>query len=205
MGPRFSRKATAITGAAARGWSAIWILSRSLPFSHSILNFRPAPLAQLAALYNQAWRWIRADYNDKTHMFNVFGLRPRQLCIHQPQPRMAADRHGCSGKIILAADTFQQSPRKRRAYVIPGCTHRFRWSRDLNISRGRATKKKACGSSRSGAHGVCPAGNGRHQTWRSRIICPRRLDLPVSPLRSKRSTRHGPVPDLTRRQNVCGV
>src|SRR5215204_3830448 len=35
-------------------------------------EFRPAPIKEIAALYSQAWRWIRADYNDKTHMFRVF-------------------------------------------------------------------------------------------------------------------------------------
>jgi hypothetical protein len=35
-------------------------------------EFRPAPLAQLASLYYQAWQWLRADYNDQTHLFRVF-------------------------------------------------------------------------------------------------------------------------------------
>jgi len=35
-------------------------------------EFRPAPLPELAALYNQAWRWLRKDYNDTTHLFSVF-------------------------------------------------------------------------------------------------------------------------------------
>ena len=35
-------------------------------------EFRPAPLTELAALYNQAWRWLRADFNDKMHLFSVF-------------------------------------------------------------------------------------------------------------------------------------
>jgi hypothetical protein len=34
-------------------------------------EFRPAPYTELAALYNQAWRWVREDYNDETHMFRV--------------------------------------------------------------------------------------------------------------------------------------
>ncbi len=36
-------------------------------------EFRPTPLPQLAALYNQAWRWLRQDYSDTTHLFTVFG------------------------------------------------------------------------------------------------------------------------------------
>src|SRR5436190_4693068 len=35
-------------------------------------EFRPAPLPELAAAYYQAWRWLRHDYNDKTHGFSMF-------------------------------------------------------------------------------------------------------------------------------------
>jgi hypothetical protein len=35
-------------------------------------EFRPAPLAQLASAYYQSWRWLRHDYNDKTHVLSVF-------------------------------------------------------------------------------------------------------------------------------------
>lgn len=37
-------------------------------------EFRPAPLRQLASAYYQAWRWLRRDYNDKTHMLSVFAF-----------------------------------------------------------------------------------------------------------------------------------
>jgi hypothetical protein len=37
-------------------------------------EFRPAPLNQLASAYYQAWRWLRHDYNDKTHMLSVFAF-----------------------------------------------------------------------------------------------------------------------------------
>jgi hypothetical protein len=37
-------------------------------------EFRPAPLDQLASAYYQAWRWVRHDYNDKTHAFSVFAF-----------------------------------------------------------------------------------------------------------------------------------
>jgi hypothetical protein len=35
-------------------------------------EFRPAPLSDLASLYNQAWRWIRGGYIDDRHTFNIF-------------------------------------------------------------------------------------------------------------------------------------
>ncbi len=37
-------------------------------------EFRPAPLDKLAGAYYQAWRWIRNDYNDKTHAFSIFAF-----------------------------------------------------------------------------------------------------------------------------------
>jgi hypothetical protein len=37
-------------------------------------EFRPAPLEQLASAYYQAWRWLRHEDNDKTHMLSVFAF-----------------------------------------------------------------------------------------------------------------------------------
>src|SRR5712691_10011998 len=37
-------------------------------------EFRPAPLAELASAYYQAWHWLRHDYNDKTHVLSVFAF-----------------------------------------------------------------------------------------------------------------------------------
>ena len=37
-------------------------------------EFRPAHLEQLASAYYQAWRWLRRDYDDKTHMLSVFAF-----------------------------------------------------------------------------------------------------------------------------------
>jgi hypothetical protein len=37
-------------------------------------EFRPAPLAELASAYYQAWSWLRHDYNDRTHVLSVFGF-----------------------------------------------------------------------------------------------------------------------------------
>jgi len=37
-------------------------------------EFRPAPLAQLASAYYQAWRYLRGDYNIKTHVLSVFAF-----------------------------------------------------------------------------------------------------------------------------------
>ena len=35
-------------------------------------EFRPAPLAQLAAAYFAAWSWLRNDFNTQTHLLSIF-------------------------------------------------------------------------------------------------------------------------------------
>lgn len=35
-------------------------------------QFRPTSINDLAAVYYQAWDWVRKDYNDDTHMFRIF-------------------------------------------------------------------------------------------------------------------------------------
>jgi hypothetical protein len=37
-------------------------------------EFRPAPLEKLASAYYQAWRWLRKDYGENTHMLSVFAF-----------------------------------------------------------------------------------------------------------------------------------
>jgi len=37
-------------------------------------QFRPAPLADIAALYYQAWKYLRHDYRDDTHLLSIFAF-----------------------------------------------------------------------------------------------------------------------------------
>jgi hypothetical protein len=37
-------------------------------------EFRPAPLPQVASAYYAAWRWLRNDYKDETHLLSVFAF-----------------------------------------------------------------------------------------------------------------------------------
>jgi hypothetical protein len=37
-------------------------------------EFRPAPLPQIAAAYYAAWRWLRNDFKDDTHLLSVFAF-----------------------------------------------------------------------------------------------------------------------------------
>ncbi len=81
-------------------------------------EFRPAPLTELGALYNQAWRWIRADYNDKTHMFNVFGYGRGNYSYINPSREWQQTGTGF-GKIILAHDAFITALAKENVAEVP--------------------------------------------------------------------------------------
>lgn len=37
-------------------------------------EFRPAPLAELAAVYHAAWQWLQRDYQPDRHLLNMFGF-----------------------------------------------------------------------------------------------------------------------------------
>jgi hypothetical protein len=37
-------------------------------------EFRPAPLSELASAYYAAWRWLRNDFHDDTHLLSVFAF-----------------------------------------------------------------------------------------------------------------------------------
>jgi hypothetical protein len=37
-------------------------------------EFRPAPLSQIASAYYAAWRWLRHDFKDETHLLSVFAF-----------------------------------------------------------------------------------------------------------------------------------
>ena len=68
-------------------------------------EFRPAQMTELAALYNQAWRWIRSDYNDETHMFRVFDYGRGNYSYINPKREWQQTGTGF-GKIILANHSF---------------------------------------------------------------------------------------------------
>ncbi len=81
-------------------------------------EFRPAPLPELAALYNQAWRWLRADYNDKTHMFRVFDYGRGNYSYISLSREWQQTGTGL-GKIILAHDNFTKALEKEGLTSFP--------------------------------------------------------------------------------------
>lgn len=68
-------------------------------------EFRPAPLADIASLYNLAWRWIRAGYIDERHTFNIFAYGRGNYSYISP-PREFQQISTSFAKIIVAHDDF---------------------------------------------------------------------------------------------------
>lgn len=81
-------------------------------------EFRPAPMSELAALYNQAWRWIRADYNDETHMFRVFDYGRGNYSYINPKREWQQTGTGF-GKIVLANHSLIQTLEREKISEFP--------------------------------------------------------------------------------------
>ncbi|HEV7645871.1 MAG TPA: hypothetical protein VGO50_18165 [Pyrinomonadaceae bacterium] len=81
-------------------------------------EFRPAPLSEIAALYNQAWRWIRADYSDETHMFTVFAYGRGNYSYINPK-REWQQTGTAFGKIILANHFFLRALEREKIAAFP--------------------------------------------------------------------------------------
>lgn len=81
-------------------------------------EFRPAPLADIASLYNLAWRWIRADYSDDTHLFTVFKFGRGNYSYISPEREW--QQTGTSfGKIIVAHNAFINALEREKITQIP--------------------------------------------------------------------------------------
>jgi hypothetical protein len=81
-------------------------------------EFRPASLTDIAAAYNQAWRWIRADYSDETHMFTVFAYGRGNYSYINPQREWQQTGTGF-GKIILANSIFLRALEREKIAAFP--------------------------------------------------------------------------------------
>lgn len=70
-------------------------------------EFRPVPLANLASLYFQAWRWIRGGYIDDRHTFNIFAYgrgNYAYISLQREFQQIATS----FAKIIVAHDSFMK-------------------------------------------------------------------------------------------------
>jgi hypothetical protein len=71
-------------------------------------EFRPAPIADIASLYNLAWRWIRGGYIDERHTFNIFAYgrgNYAYISIQREFQQIATS----FAKIIVAHDSFMKT------------------------------------------------------------------------------------------------
>lgn len=81
-------------------------------------DFRPAPLTELAAVYNQAWRWLRADFNDSTHLFSVYAFGRGNYSYITIQREWQQTSVGF-GKTIIANDEFITALEKENVTSFP--------------------------------------------------------------------------------------
>ncbi|HEX8117266.1 MAG TPA: hypothetical protein VF521_08340, partial [Pyrinomonadaceae bacterium] len=71
-------------------------------------EFRPAPLAELAAAYYQAWWWLRHDYDVKAHRLSVFAFGRGNYAYISPD-REWQQTTGFFGKAALAHMLFTEA------------------------------------------------------------------------------------------------
>ena len=81
-------------------------------------EFRPARLEDIASVYNLAWRWLRKDYSDETHMFTVFAFGRGNYSYISREREWQQTGTGF-GKIILAHDSFMKSLERENVTQIP--------------------------------------------------------------------------------------
>lgn len=81
-------------------------------------EFRPAPLASIASLYNLAWRWVRKDYSDRTHLFTVFAFG-RGNYSYISREREWQQTGTAFGKIIISHDAFMKALERENIKMIP--------------------------------------------------------------------------------------
>jgi hypothetical protein len=81
-------------------------------------EFRPAPLPQLASAYFQAWRWMRNDYNDKSHMLSVFAFGRGNFAYITPE-REWQQTTSFMGKAALAHRLFTQAMTRENVATFP--------------------------------------------------------------------------------------
>src|SRR5258706_4055745 len=82
-------------------------------------EFRPASLDQLASAYYRAWRWLRHDYNDKTHGFSMFAFG-RGNYSYITREREWQQTMSIVGKISLAQQRFKEGLDREKVSAFSG-------------------------------------------------------------------------------------
>src|SRR6266849_6692032 len=81
-------------------------------------EFRPAALEQLASAYYQAWRWLRHDYNDNSHVLSVFAFG-RGNYAYITREREWQQTVNFFGKGALAQARFGEALRREKIAAFP--------------------------------------------------------------------------------------
>ncbi len=81
-------------------------------------EFRPAPLAEIAAHYYQAWRYLRGDFRDNAHLLSLFAFGRGNYAYITSRARMATD-HGVLRQARQLAHNPDGCPRPRRCDFFP--------------------------------------------------------------------------------------
>ncbi|HMT06632.1 MAG TPA: hypothetical protein PKA82_01405 [Pyrinomonadaceae bacterium] len=81
-------------------------------------EFRPAPLADIASLYDLAWRWIRKSYIDSRHTFDLFDYGRGNYSYINPT-REFQQISTSFAKIIVAHDSFNRTLQAEKIDTIP--------------------------------------------------------------------------------------
>jgi hypothetical protein len=98
-------------------------------------EFRPAPLPDLAAAYYQAWRWLRNDYNEKTHSLSVFAFGRGNYAYITPE-REWQQTVNFFGKGALAAQRFNGAMGREAIATFPSEIKRADLSRFVFFRQG---------------------------------------------------------------------
>jgi len=98
-------------------------------------EFRPARLAELAAAYYQAWRWLRQDYDAKAHKLSVFAFG-RGNYAYISHDREWQQTTGFFGKAALAHTHFTEGLARENLKQFPGAVARADLARFEFFRRG---------------------------------------------------------------------
>lgn len=81
-------------------------------------EFRPAPIADIAGIYNLAWRWIRGGYIDNRHTFDLFAYGRGNYAYISIQ-REFQQISTSFAKIIVAHESFMKTLDREKVAHIP--------------------------------------------------------------------------------------
>ena len=98
-------------------------------------EFRPAPLDQLASAYYQAWRWLRNDYTEKSHVLSVFAFG-RGNYAYITREREWQQTVNFFGKGALAHARFMEALKREKIPTFPSEISRPDVARFVFFRRG---------------------------------------------------------------------